>query len=283
MSESPSSNGHPQIEVIPCGTKGFVSILHISDTHNEWVAPEHMPPADILIHTGDFSHRGKAGEFQAFNFWLGEVAHLYPVRIVVLGNHDTMTYGKKFPKMVSLLSNATHVPNAELFEVCGLRMLSLPYLKYESEALQAAVATLSEHRDIDILLTHAPAYGVLDLSHSQFRCGSKAVAQLVQTVRPTCHLFGHVHEQHGFEQDSIEGVLSVNSSLCDHPVTGIVNAGHIVVFDMQHDTVAACCPVDADLLEDVDRMLEDLFIGDEESKEGKERRVSPRITHVARA
>lgn len=246
-----------------------------------------MPPADILIHTGDFSHRGNQGEFQAFNHWLGEVAHLYPVRIVVLGNHDMMTYGRrKFPKMASLLPNATHVPNVGLFEVCGLRMLSLPYLNYESVAMQTAITTLSEHSDIDLLLTHAPAFGVLDLSHSQIQCGCAAIAELVRVVRPKCHLFGHVHEENGFRHNGFEGVLSINSSLCDHPVTGIVNAGHLVAFDLQHGAIASCCAVDvhvdAEVEADVAYRFDDLFLRDGESPESSnETRAAPRIPHGA--
>lgn len=210
-----------------------IRILHISDNHNYLIDPSTLPPADILIHTGDFSHRGKTDEFASFNHWLGEVAHLYPVRIVILGNHDVMVHGMFFDKMVEMLSNATHVPAAEFLEICGLRMLTLPYIRYDAGTLSAIISSLSQHRDIDLLLTHAPGYGVLDMAHNTTRCGSKAVKRLLLTVRPQCHLFGHVHEDYGFRQDGSLRILSVNSSVCDHPITGAVNRGHIIMFQTQ--------------------------------------------------
>jgi Icc-related predicted phosphoesterase len=215
-------------------------IIHISDTHNRLVDISSLPQADVLIHTGDFSSRGSESEFQDFNDWLGEIAHLYPIRIVVLGNHDIMTHGGAFSKMVSMLSNATHVPNAEFFELCGLRILSLPYLRYEGVALEEVVEQLSKHRNIDLFLTHAPSYGVLDLSHSMTRCGSMAVKRIVLAVRPSCHLFGHVHEDYGFRQDGRLRILSVNSSMCDHPVQSIVNRGHMILFHVPNNTNSPC-------------------------------------------
>lgn len=210
--------------------KTTLRIVHISDTHNQWVDPSSLPPGDILIHTGDFSDRGTEEEFKQLNFWLLTIADKYPVRIVVLGNHDVMTYGRSFDKMSNMLSNATHVPNAEMIEVCGLRILCLPYLRYQGHALDAIVEQLSQHRDIDMFLTHAPGYGVLDLSDSLVRCGSMAVKRVLLAVRPQCHLFGHVHEDYGFRQDGQLRILSVNSSMCDHPVTSIVNRGHMILF-----------------------------------------------------
>eukprot|EP00929_Paragymnodinium_shiwhaense_P116577 TRINITY_DN8622_c0_g1_i1.p1 TRINITY_DN8622_c0_g1~~TRINITY_DN8622_c0_g1_i1.p1 ORF type:complete len:311 (+),score=37.68 TRINITY_DN8622_c0_g1_i1:117-1049(+) len=53
--------------------------------------------------------------------------------------------------------------------------------------------------DIDILLTHGPPFGIFD----QMECtshhwgGSRSLRARIEQVRPTVHLFGHLHEQRG--------------------------------------------------------------------------------------
>ena len=46
-----------------------------------------LAPADIFIHTGDFTNHGTDGEYALFNEFLGSISQLYSVRVVVLGNH----------------------------------------------------------------------------------------------------------------------------------------------------------------------------------------------------
>lgn len=39
-----------------------MTILHISDTHSLHHQLQHLPPADILVHSGDFTLRGSEDE-----------------------------------------------------------------------------------------------------------------------------------------------------------------------------------------------------------------------------
>ena len=59
-----------------------------------------------------------------------------------------------------------------------------------------AARRLSGRRDIDILLTHAPArgYGDLDdLPHMGFECFNG----LLERQKPILHVYGHVHREYG--------------------------------------------------------------------------------------
>ena len=59
-----------------------------------------------------------------------------------------------------------------------------------------AAGRLSGKREIDILLTHAPArgYGDLDdLPHRGFECFN----ELLERQRPMLHVYGHVHREYG--------------------------------------------------------------------------------------
>ena len=64
-----------------------VRIVHISDTHGRH-ADLALPPAEMLIHTGDFCEDGTDAEWASFNLWLGEIKPNYRWLFVVMGNHD---------------------------------------------------------------------------------------------------------------------------------------------------------------------------------------------------
>ena len=51
--------------------------------------------------------------------------------------------------------------------------------------------------DVDILVTHSPPYGILDVSNKGNYCGSKALLKEVHRIKPKLHLFGHIHEARG--------------------------------------------------------------------------------------
>jgi 3',5'-cyclic AMP phosphodiesterase CpdA len=100
-------------------------IVHISDSHNflrevsvvvaasvagcrlhdrGCVGAQSMrlPRGDVLVHTGDFSTRGTAEEFESFNAWL-ETAP-FATRVVCFGNHDVYQAGVCAARIPFLLS-----------------------------------------------------------------------------------------------------------------------------------------------------------------------------------
>lgn len=53
-------------------------------------------------------------------------------------------------------------------------------------------------KDIDILVTHCPPFGILDISkHGNYNTGCKALLKAVNEIRPKLHIFGHIHESFG--------------------------------------------------------------------------------------
>ena len=67
-------------------------------------------------------------------------------------------------------------------------------------------------QDIDVLISHGPPYGILDLapgSHLHQGCGE--LLDAVMRVRPRLHVFGHVHGAYGVFQT--EHTTFVNASL----------------------------------------------------------------------
>ena len=60
-----------------------IRVLCISDTHCH--KPSSLPPADLLIHSGDLTNRGDVKEIQEQIDWLKSLDYKY--KIVIAGNH----------------------------------------------------------------------------------------------------------------------------------------------------------------------------------------------------
>lgn len=50
--------------------------------------------------------------------------------------------------------------------------------------------------DTDVLITHSPAYGILDFDDG-INYGDEQILSKVMEIHPCLHLFGHIHAQHG--------------------------------------------------------------------------------------
>ena len=62
----------------------------------------------------------------------------------------------------------------------------------------ASIATNPIPNDIDIVMTHGPPKGILDLC-PQGNVGCPNLLQAVRRAKPLMHCFGHIHESNGLE------------------------------------------------------------------------------------
>lgn len=189
-----------------------------------------MPDADILIHTGDFTNKGTDAEVADFNDWMGELSKRYPHRVLIFGNHEYHYLKERIGDAESaaqalnpanakqLVSNAM-VLEHETVEILGLRIFgsawcpwhvnAAPGDKIGNSGFQPKVRALwhascnakeeapREHRfgeipeGIDILLTHGPPYGIMDMMElgAGHWGGSKALHEHVMRARPRVHFF----------------------------------------------------------------------------------------------
>ena len=65
---------------------------------------------------------------------------------------------------------------------------------------------------MDVLITHAPPYGILDRDVS-IHYGSNELLSRVTAVRPQIHLFGHIHKANGLEESG--GTIFSNAAIMD--------------------------------------------------------------------
>jgi 3',5'-cyclic AMP phosphodiesterase CpdA len=65
--------------------KDTIKFVCISDTHNVDFLCE-IPPGDVLIHSGDFTQKGREKEIKQFTDFISKLPHKH--KIVIAGNHE---------------------------------------------------------------------------------------------------------------------------------------------------------------------------------------------------
>lgn len=205
-------------------------ICCISDTHNKHKKLV-MPKADIIIHAGDFTSRGYSGEVEDFLKWFGQQDA--PHKILVLGNHEVELSKKPFQEIqqmveeqgIILLHNS-HVT------IAGLKIYGSPFSNefgrgWAYNANEALLAQMYNHidPDVDIIVTHGPAKGSLDLCPGG-NVGSQSLAHWINSVpwKLKLHVTGHIHESRGvaWSKTFSYNYITVNAAICGIPYDDIV-------------------------------------------------------------
>ncbi|GHT47026.1 hypothetical protein AGMMS49965_24880 [Bacteroidia bacterium] len=68
-------------------------------------------------------------------------------------------------------------------------------------------------KDVDVLITHTPPFGILDRTISGGHSGCEDLLKAVNRIKPRYHLFGHIHEAYGTVQSG--ETTFVNGSVLD--------------------------------------------------------------------
>ncbi|KAI5238780.1 Metallo-dependent phosphatase [Aureobasidium subglaciale] len=210
-------------------------ILVISDTHGADLASGASMAADIVIHCGDLTEESKLDEYrQAIRLLISLKA---PVKLVIAGNHDftldDTLYQQKLTEAhlkppqedeavrkaygsfgevralfeaergagIIFLSEGTHT--IQLANGACIKAYASPFTPcddnnwgYPRDPHPGQVWNIEE--GTDIVITHSPPKGVLDLSRTiKSRAGCSMLFAAVAKARPLMHCFGHVHEAWG--------------------------------------------------------------------------------------
>lgn len=208
-------------------------VVHISDTHGlHREIPDADMYGDVLVHSGDFTEKGFVKELVEFNEWLGEIRPRFKHVLIVLGNHEFKKYDAKDEKAVAvfggpdwmshvrrILSNATHVFHHESIVCEGIVFFGISWARGasgrspDSGEKDYEQMTKDHVGDVDVLITHCPPSGIFDwMEGLQRPWGSSVKLREVieERMKPTVHLFGHLHEQRGIwekkDQDWVGGV-----------------------------------------------------------------------------
>jgi Icc-related predicted phosphoesterase len=83
---------------------------------------------------------------------------------------------------------------------------------------------------IDVLVTHSPARGHGDMGSGGTRLGCEYLLEAVDRLKPSYHVFGHIHSDYGVHVYADHECIGINaSSVCDYYYLG---GRAPVVFDM---------------------------------------------------
>lgn len=177
-------------------------ILHLSDTHGCHRQLKELPEVDVLIHSGDFTMAGSETEAIDFMNWLCDLP--YNHKIFICGNHDECLYGAN----IEGLDRNVHYLNNSGIEIEGFKFYGVPMFMRDSRKRETFYSSIPE--DTDILITHAPPFGIMDFDGRR-NYGSEVLLQKVSGMSLKLHLFGHIHNAHGIQE--INGIIFSNGAI----------------------------------------------------------------------
>ena len=189
----------------------------MSDTHGVPPAPLVQPEDfDVIVHSGDlmpnrsFGNRAVEELFQPA--WMAAKVLAFPDAwrgkplLFCPGNHDFID---PTPFLREAGFDARSIAN-DLHVVDGVRFWGHPWTpafcewnwmcspEGMAEHLRP-VARLMERGGIDVLVSHGPAYAILDKNDIGEKCGCKVLRDVLREAEapPQLHLHGHIHESAG--------------------------------------------------------------------------------------
>ncbi len=214
----------------------MTKIVCISDTH---MAEVLLPPGDYLIHAGDMTFRGSFTELSKQLYWLSKQVPKYKKVIIIPGNHD-FGFEKDYGQYYTLAKNyGIIVLNDTEFVHNGIKFYGSPitpefhswaFNKERGEEIKLYWDMIPN--DTDVLITHGPAYGILDLVprkriqtgmdqyyqpiYSYSGLESVGCKDLLNKVKELpnlkAHIFGHLHYCGG-QNVKVDNTIFVNASL----------------------------------------------------------------------
>jgi Icc-related predicted phosphoesterase len=199
-----------------------IKLTIFSDTHNKHKhITGDLPGGDLLICAGDISSMGYEHEIREFAKWYNGLNN-YHHKVFIAGNHDWgfQNNVEKVKEIVGLYDTITylqddwvnvgdgdpHDNNTQTVKIWGSPWQPEFYnwafnLPRNGEELKAVWDMIPE--DIDILITHGPAWGFLDdvEGNRNVHLGCELLAERIKQIKPKIHICGHIHSGHGHHYD----------------------------------------------------------------------------------
>lgn len=214
-----------------------MKIVAISDLHNNFIKT--LPDGDILLIAGDFTGSGKAFEIEKFNEFLGKFRTQFKEIIITPGNHDFL-FEEDFPRASKLITNGRLLMNEVHTLYNGMTIFGSPVTPwfhdwaFNVRSYEDRMAIWKQIPDnIDIVMTHGPAFGILDKTISGNLAGCDALRdRLNKLSNVKLHVFGHIHEAYGIiNRSELSTYIAANVSLCSrYPKDGL-HAPMVITLD----------------------------------------------------
>lgn len=196
-------------------------ITAISDTHGSHHGVT-IQECDVLIHAGDCSSNGSKEAVRDFIKWFA--AQPTKEKILIAGNHDWLF--EKDPRdarrLLRLYGKGITYLEDDWARFYGIVFYGSPvqptFLNWAFNRDRGA--PIKKHwdriqRNTDVIITHGPAYGVLDACDGRRNehLGCEDLLNAIKRIKPKFHIFGHIHSGYGIKVE--DGTTFVNASLLD--------------------------------------------------------------------
>jgi Icc-related predicted phosphoesterase len=192
-----------------------MKLVVFSDIHSDYNFS--LPEGDVLIYCGDFSGYGTMQDIIVFNKFLIDNKDKYKDILVVYGNHETQVENNL--DVSRALFTGCKTLTDEAITIGGIKFYGTPWTKeFYNWAFMKPEEELKEifkqiPDDTDVLISHGPAYGILDKNGHGECCGSAALRDRIREVKPKVFCFGHIHD--AYAKRKYQGTTFINCSLLD--------------------------------------------------------------------
>lgn len=210
----------------------MTKICLVSDTH-EMMNLVKVPDCDILIHCGDATGLGHVDKLLEFNKIAKNLKKAGTCKEVVFipGNHDisldvthpamakNRTVGRRIHEKARAALKDMHLLIDAGIELMGVKIWGSPWtprfygwaFMYDDDGL-AYSHWKRIPEGLDVLITHGPPKGILDLTDDNRPAGSALLHDITFLKKPKIHAFGHIHS--GYGETKIQGIHFINAAAC---------------------------------------------------------------------
>ncbi len=196
-----------------------MKLVCLSDTHGDHHQVE-VPHGDVLVHAGDVTAHGTEQDFLDFLDWFDAFPH--PNKLFVAGNHDRFLEQLPDRALEHVSDRSVIWLNDSGITIDGIKFWGSPItLRFHNWSFMRDpgddIATHWEQipDNTDVLITHGPPHGILDLVRrqdgSEEQTGCPQLLEVILKMQPNVHIFGHIHEEYGVSSKSGIEFLNVST------------------------------------------------------------------------
>lgn len=204
-----------------------MKIVAISDVHGKWNKIKDIPECDVLISAGDYSFRGEEHMVKDFHKWLSKQKAKHVIS--VQGNHELWVESnfeaakavaeKACPGVHFIGDHGTVVIDGVKFHGSAYTPWFHNWAWNKQRGIELAQEWAKIPEDTNVLITHGPVAGILDLvlhvdGSPKERVGCHdLLAKIVTLDQLKYHICGHIHS--GYGEYNFHGKKFINASICD--------------------------------------------------------------------
>jgi predicted phosphodiesterase len=208
-----------------------MKLVVISDTH-DMHSKISVPDGDTLIHCGDWTNRGDPFAIEKFLDWFSSQPH--KKKMFIAGNHELSLDGLRSKAVLSFIKEYTdkdsnlHFLHNSSVVIDGLNFYGSPATPFfcnwafnfhRGKDIAAEWKKIPDN--VNVLITHGPSYGILDLVKDNIsnkgrdlHQGCEELAKRIKELKELkLHCCGHLHTDGGKYQ-KVNGITYVNAAIC---------------------------------------------------------------------